>query len=177
MALAGIYPVIGKDARYEEINSLALFNVGRTSIDNQGGLWKYVKASGAITKHNIGFITSAAIPLVVAASTTNIVDVPYLTGTPHPLCIPQISIPDTYFGWVWCGGPGCGGIGYGIKGRIAAGCLAENPLYLTSTAGRIDDAVVAVSMIAGLKTTVDTTPIENIEVFSCTYLTVNCQDS
>lgn len=176
MALANIYPCTLVSARYEQADATAQFTPGDVSIDNQGGRWKYAKASGAVSAYQLCTLTSAATPLAVPATTTTIVSSPFTTGTPGVLGIPQVDIADTYFGWFWQGGAGCGGVGRGIKCLLAVSCAAEVKLCTTGTAGVVDDASVAVSLVQGLKSTATITTAAATEVISSQVLTVNAQD-
>jgi len=45
MALANVYPLNLVGARYEQVDTTALFPVGTISHDSQGGEWIYVKAA------------------------------------------------------------------------------------------------------------------------------------
>jgi hypothetical protein len=176
MSLSGIYPIVGLDARYEEISALPLFTVNKVSIDNQGGFWKYVRASGDLNKNNAAAITCAATPLAIPLTITALTASPFTTTSPISIGITQIGIPDTYYGWIWCGGPGVGGVGSGIKCRLGTDCAQYMPLYAHATAGKLDDAVVTNAQISGLFATETITTAQDTELFACTILTCKCQD-
>lgn len=148
MALSNIYPATLTQAQYEQTyTSLTVagfpgFFPGDVSIDNQGGKWVFAKTSEAVSAYQLCRLSSALIPLAIAAAAADIDSVvPYLG-------IPQVDIASGSYGWFWRG-PG-GGVGRGIKVLAAASCVLNVLLFATATDGVVDDAVVTDDCIAGL---------------------------
>lgn len=171
MALAGIYPASNSQVRFEETSTTALFKPGDCILDNQGGLWMYVKASAAIAQYELVTITTAATPLSVGATTTTIGAMGLI---PWKLGIAQVAFASGDYGWVWRG-PG-GGVGTGIKCKLAASCALDTQLWSTGTAGVVDDAEVDEQLIVGLSSTATITTAAAAEVVAVTFLIVGCQD-
>ena len=164
MALSGVFPLL-QGARYEETSTTQLFESGAVSRDNRGGTWVYVKASAAVAQYALVTISNAALPLAAEATTTSI------ANGPVPLGIAQVAFASGEFGWVWRG-PG-GGVGYGIKCKLAASCVLDVTLYTTGTAGVIDDANVDESAVAGLKSCATIGGAAAEEVIASTEITCN----
>lgn len=165
MALVDISPATYVAARYEETSTTALLTPGSVSIDNMGGHWEYVKASAAVAQYALVTISNALIPLAAEATTTSI------AAAPQKLGIAQVAFASADFGWVWRG-PG-GGVGRGIKCKLAASCALDVLLCTTATAGVVDDAIVDESVVAGLKSTATITTAAAAEVIATTFLTCN----
>lgn len=147
--LVGIFPVMVEGARYEQNDLTAQFPVGTCSVDNQGGHWKYTSFSGAVAINSCVWIdeTVAALKLVTGS-------VP-ASQQPVGIGFNQVAAPaGVSFGWVWQGGPSCGGVGFGIKGTVLISCVKDVPLFATSTAGALDDSVVSHYQIFGLSSTI-----------------------
>lgn len=174
MALSGIYPATLTQARYEETyTSLTVagfpgFNPGDVSLDNQGGIWLFAKASEAIAAYQLCKVTSAATPLgepVAAADIDSIVPI---------LGVPQVAIASGSYGWFWRG-PG-GGVGRGIKVLCATNCAQNVLLFATATDGVVDDAVVTDDCIAGLFLCVTITTATAAEVYATIPLAANLDE-
>lgn len=85
--------------------------------------------------------------------------------------VAQVALAANEFGWVWIGGPAGGGVGKGIRGKIAASYVANTPLLTTATSGVADDA--GSTTIKNVSATVATVGAANVELKSTGYLTLN----
>lgn len=170
MALSGIFPVDLTGVRFEETSTTALFAPGTVAFDNQGGMWVYGKASGALTIYDLVTISAAATPLFVKADT----DTAAILTTPAQLGIAQVAFADTEFGWVWRG-PG-GGVGHGIKVNCATDVALNAILNPTATAGVVDDAATDEAAISGLRLTATTAAGGAIEVCSAIPISLVIKD-
>jgi len=165
MALSGIFPVMLGTARYEETSTDAKFETGTCSMDNQGGMWIYAKASETIAAYVLSKISTAAVRLAEPVKTTDIASLVPMLG------IPQVNFAIDEFGWFWRG-PG-GGVGKGIKVLAAASCVKDVLLFTTATDGVVDDAVVTDSAVAGLTICATVTSAAAAECYSSVMLACN----
>lgn len=108
------------------------------------GLWKFVKASGAVTQYDAGIIDKDGNFVSVTTTTAS--------TTPKIVGIAQCAAASGEYLWVWIGFGG--GTGFGIKVRVAASYAAGTKLYTTATAGVLDDASTAgvITGVVGLTT-------------------------
>lgn len=85
--------------------------------------------------------------------------------------VAQVAALDNEYLWVWIGGPGGGGVGSGIKGKVAASYAADANLNTTATDGVADDAsTTLIKDVVGLTTVVGA---GTVELKSSGYLRVN----
>lgn len=85
--------------------------------------------------------------------------------------VAQVAALDNEYLWVWIGGPGGGGVGSGIKGKVAASYAADANLNTTATDGVADDAsTTVIKDVVGLTTVVGA---GTVELKSSGYLRVN----
>jgi len=85
--------------------------------------------------------------------------------------VAQVAALDNEYLWVWIGGPGGGGVGSGIKGKVAASYAADTNLNTTATDGVADDAsTTVIKDVVGLTTVVGA---GTVELKSSGYLRVN----
>lgn len=85
--------------------------------------------------------------------------------------VAQVAALDNEYLWVWIGGPGGGGVGSGIKGKVAASYAADANLNTTATDGVADDAsTTLIKDVVGLTTVVGA---DTVELKSSGYLRVN----
>jgi hypothetical protein len=85
--------------------------------------------------------------------------------------VAQVAALDNEYLWVWIGGPMGGGVGKGIRGKVAAGFVAKANLNTTATAGVADDA--STTLIKGGVGLASTTPAAAVELGSVDHLRVN----
>lgn len=127
------------------------------------GEWVYVKASAAVAQY--AFVAIAKDNTVAELTTTTAGSASLQVG------VAQNALALNEFGWVWIGGPMGGGVGKGIKGKIAASYVAEANLNTTATAGVADDA--ATTLIKNVVGLTATTGAASVELRSNGYLCVN----
>jgi hypothetical protein len=144
------------------------FKPGDVSIDNQGGHWIFAKANEALSAYELCKLSSAAIPLAIAAAAADIDAVVPILG------IPQVDIASGDYGWFWRG-PG-GGVGRGIKVLAAANCAQDKLLFATATDGVVDDAVVTDDAIAGLFICATITTAAAAECYATTFIAANLDE-
>jgi hypothetical protein len=85
--------------------------------------------------------------------------------------VAQVAALDNEYLWVWIGGPGGGGVGSGIKGKVAASYAADTNLNTTANDGIADDAsTTVIKDVVGLTTVVGA---GTVELKSSGYLRVN----
>lgn len=169
MALSGVFPATMTGARYEEVSTTQLFDLGAVSIDNCGGHWIYVKAAETLTAYSLCHITGASVEAGTwLAEMTEASDM--ATG-PKFLGLNQVAAVANDFLWIWRG-PG-GGYGKGIKVRAENQTKGALLHPLSGTAGGVDDANVDEGVVAGLTCLATTTTIAATEVVATTFLTCN----
>ena len=156
--------------RFEQNDTTQQFALGEGVYDNQGGLWKYVSFSGVVAINSCCWIdeTFAALKLVTGSA----------PASQYPVTIGfnQVAAPSgVSYGWLWTGGPGCGGVGFGIKGTVLISCVKDVPLFATSTAGALDDSSVSHYQIYGLCSTVTEpgTGTNTYEMYASDFLSIS----
>lgn len=127
------------------------------------GDFVFVQADGAVDQY--GFVKIEADGQAAMLTTTNAGSQALLVG------VAQVALADNEYGWVWIGGPMGGGVGKGIKGKVAASFVAKNNLNTTATAGVADDA--STTLIKGGVGLASTTPAAAVELGSVDHLRVN----
>ena len=125
------------------------------------GEWMFVKASASIAQYAFVLISDAFL----ATETSGASSIVQHVG------VAQAALAANEFGWVWIGGPAGGGVGKGIRGKIAASYVANTPLLTTATSGVADDA--GSTTIKNVSGTVATVAAANVELKSTGYLTLN----
>ena len=85
--------------------------------------------------------------------------------------VAQVAAATNEYLWVWIGGPAGGGVGKGVRGKIAASYVANTPLLTTATSGVADDA--GSTTIKNVSATTLTTGAASVELKSTGYLTLN----
>lgn len=125
------------------------------------GEWIFVKASAAVAQYAFVLITDT----FTAAETSGASTIVQHVG------VAQVAFAANEYGWVWIGGPVGGGVGKGIKGKIAASYVANTPLLTTATSGVADDA--GSTTIKNVSATTLTTGAASVELKSTGYLTLN----
>ena len=168
MALSGIFPVMLATARYEETSTDAKFETGTCSMDNQGGMWVYAKASETIAAYVLSKISTGAVRLAQPVAD------PDINALVPMLGIPQVAFASGEFGWFWRG-PG-GGVGKGIKVLAAANCALNVLLFATAVDGVVDDAVVTDDAIAGLTLCASITTAAAAECYASVCLSCNLDE-
>tara|TARA_R110000868_G_scaffold31617_4_gene115782 strand:- start:4578 stop:5063 length:486 start_codon:yes stop_codon:yes gene_type:complete len=127
------------------------------------GDFVFVQADGAVDQY--GFVKIEADGQAAMLTTTNAGSQALLVG------VAQVALTDNEYGWVWIGGPMGGGVGKGIRGKVAAGFVAKANLNTTATAGVADDA--STTLIKGGVGLASTTPAAAVELGSVDHLRVN----
>lgn len=125
------------------------------------GEWMYVKASAAVAQYAFVLITDT----FTAAETSGASTIVQHVG------VAQNALLTNEFAWVWIGGAAGGGVGKGIKGKIAASYVANTPLLTTAVAGVADDA--GSTTIKNVSATTATVGAASVELKSTGYLTLN----
>lgn len=127
------------------------------------GMFVFVQANGAIAQY--AFVTIANDGQAAELTTTTAGSNNLMIG------VAQVALADNEYAWVWVGGPRGGGVGSGIKGKVAANYVALNNLQTTATAGVADDASTKlISYVVGVAST---TPAAAVELFSTAVMKVN----
>ena len=127
------------------------------------GDFVFVQADGAIDQY--GFVKIEADGQAAMLTTTNAGSNALTVG------VAQVAALDNEYLWVWIGGPMGGGVGKGIRGKVAAGFVAKANLNTTATAGVADDA--STTLIKGGVGLASTTPAAAVELGSVDHLRVN----
>lgn len=127
------------------------------------GDFVFVQADGAIDQY--GFVKIEADGQAAMLTTTNAGSNALMVG------VAQVAAADNEYLWVWIGGPMGGGVGKGIRGKVAANFVAKANLNTTATAGVADDA--STTLIKGGVGLASTTPAAAVELGSVDHLRVN----
>jgi hypothetical protein len=127
------------------------------------GDFVFVQADGAIDQY--GFVKIEADGQAAMLTTTNAGSNALMVG------VAQVAAADNEYLWVWVGGPMGGGVGKGIRGKVAASYVAKANLNTTATAGVADDA--STTLIKGGVGLASTTPAAAVELGSVDHLRVN----
>ena len=117
-------------------DTTAQFNLGTTVNLDDGGQAVYVKAASTVATYSA--VAVQVDNTVVPLTTTN-------SASSKAVGFAQVSIASAYYGWVQLGGK--------PRVNVLAACEPNVPLYTTSTAGSLDDAVVSGGLVAGLVAT------------------------
>lgn len=137
----------------------ALRSVGSAPV----GEFVFVQADGAVDQY--GFVKIEQDGQAAMLTTTNAGSNGLLVG------VAQVAAANDEYLWVWVGGLNGGGVGKGIKGKVAAGYVAKANLYTTATAGVADDtATTKISYVVGLTST---TPAAAVELGSVAHAKMN----
>lgn len=127
------------------------------------GDFVFVQADGAIDQY--GFVKIEADGQAAMLTTINAGSNALMVG------VAQVAALDNEYLWVWIGGPMGGGVGKGIRGKVAANFVAKANLNTTATAGVADDA--STTLIKGGVGLASTTPAAAVELGSVDHLRVN----
>lgn len=127
------------------------------------GEWVFVKASAAVAQY--AFVAITKDNTVAELTTTTAGSNSLQVG------VAQNALALNEYGWVWIGGAMGGGVGKGIKGKIAASYVAEANLNTTATAGVADDA--STTLIKNVVALAATVGAGSVELRSNGYLSVN----
>lgn len=125
------------------------------------GEWMYVKAGAAVAQYAFVLISDAFVATETSGASTIV----------QHVGVAQAALAANEFAWVWVGGPAGGGVGKGIRGKIAASYVANTPLLTTASSGVADDA--GSTTIKNVSGTVATVAAANVELKSTGYLTLN----
>ena len=127
------------------------------------GEFVFVQADGAVDQY--GFVKIEQDGQAAMLTTTNAGSQGLLIG------VAQVAAADNEYLWVWVGGLNGGGVGKGIRGKVAAGYVAKANLFTTATAGVADDAsTTKISFVVGLAST---TPAAAVELGAVGHAKVN----
>jgi hypothetical protein len=146
-------------------NNLSLPAKLRDVGSSTEGEFVFVQADGAIDQY--AFVKIEQDGQAAMLNTTNAGSQGLLVG------VAQVAAADNEYLWVWVGGLNGGGVGKGIKGKVAASYVAKNNLFTTSsaTSGVADDAsTTKIAYVVGLAAT---TGAAAIELGSVAHLKVN----
>jgi hypothetical protein len=125
------------------------------------GEWMFVKASASVAQY----------AFVLISDTFTVAETSGASSIVQHVGVAQVALATNEFGWVWIGGPAGGGVGKGIKGKIAASYVANTPLLTTAASGVADDA--GSTTIKNVSATTLTTGAASVELKSTGYLTLN----
>ena len=159
MARSGSFGANSKKT-WDGVSSPLPAKLGDIASDTDGE-WMFVKASASIAQYAFVLISDAFL----ATETSGASSIVQHVG------VAQSALAANEFGWVWIGGPAGGGVGKGIRGKIAASYVANTPLLTTATSGVADDA--GSTTIKNVSGTVATTGAANVELKSTGYLSLN----
>lgn len=127
------------------------------------GEFVFVQADGAIDQY--GFVKIEQDGQAAMLTTTNAGSQGLLVG------VAQVAAANDEYLWVWVGGLNGGGVGKGIRGKLAASYVAKNNLFTTATAGVADDAsTTKIAYVVGLAAT---TGAAAVELGSVAHIKVN----
>jgi hypothetical protein len=140
--------IIGSDI--DNVSTDQKFSLGTRLSGNDGTMFVYVQANGAITQYDCVAIDES---YQAAPATKALVDVGHRIG------FAQVAFADNDYGWVALSGSGSN-----MKVRVQASCAADVPLYTSATGGILDDASTSQTKIDGVVavtavTTAGATPI------------------
>jgi hypothetical protein len=109
--------------------------VGTTIIGSEATMWEYVKAISTVAQYDAVLIKNGG--LAQPASTA-------LGVSDKKMGFAQVAITSGYYGWVARMGDSTD-----VTINVLGNCAAGAQLYLTSTAGSLDDAVVTGGLVVG----------------------------
>lgn len=101
------------------------FALGQQTEGTDGSLWMFVVATGG----NIAQYDFVGIDENFVAQPLN----QTMAAAGFRIGVAQVAIPSTYYGWVCVRGAN-------VLGKVREGCLADVALYISGTAGALDDA-------------------------------------
>lgn len=134
--------------------------------ESPDGEFLFVQADGAINQYD--FVVISAAGQAAAVTQTNDGTTLVAGGAA------QVAAADNEYLWVWIGGTAGGGVGSGIKGKVAAGCVGGAAIYTTATAGVADDDATAPAVkLVNVVTTATTTPAAAVELYSVDTIRLN----
>lgn len=159
MARSGSFGANSKRVWASDTNNLPA-KLGDIASDTDGE-YMFVQANAAIAQY----------AFVLIADTFRAAETSGASSIVQHVGVAQIAAATNEYLWVWIGGPAGGGVGRGIRGKIAASYVANTPLLTTATAGVADDA--GSTTIKNVSGTVATTGAANVELKSTGYMTLN----
>lgn len=125
------------------------------------GEWMFVKASASVAQY----------AFVLVSDTFTVAETSGASSIVQHVGVAQVALAANEYGWVWIGGPAGGGVGKGVRGKIAASYVVNTPLLTTATSGVADDA--GSTTIKNVSGTAATVAAANVELKSTGYLTLN----
>lgn len=159
MARSGSFGVNYKKS-YGTDPAVVEHKLGDVGSDTDGE-WMFVKASASVAQY----------AFVLVSDTFTVAETSGASTIVQHVGVAQVALATNEYGWVWIGGPAGGGVGKGIKGKIAASYVANTPLLTTATSGVADDA--GSTTIKNVSATTLTTGAASVELKSTGYLTLN----
>lgn len=159
MARSGSFGV-NKNKVWDGVSIPLPAKVGDIGSDTDGE-WMFVKASAAVAQYAFVLVSDTFTAAETAGASTIV----------QHVGVAQVALAANEYGWVWIGGPAGGGVGKGIKGKIAASYVANTPLLTTAVSGVADDA--GSTTIKNVSATTLTTGAASVELKSTGYLTLN----
>lgn len=159
MAFAGASGI-----NYKVTSTTQGFSLLDTTLEREGW-FVYGQANGAIAAYAVVKIDDDG---QVAELTTAISG-----AEPTRVGAAQVAYADDEYGWFFVG-PG-GGLGKGIKAKVAASCAADVKIGTTATAGVIDDTYT--DLVQGVKAvTADGGAGSAVEIYATLPMVTNGQD-
>jgi hypothetical protein len=125
---------------------------GTTVATNNNGEAIFVRAESTIAQYDcvaIGFFGDSAtaasgtpIPRAVPATTAGVAAAG-VTGVAPRIGVAQVAITSAYYGWVFVKGTA-------LRVNALVACQPKVQIFVTSTAGSVDDTVVSAGLIQGM---------------------------
>ncbi len=134
--------------------------VGDIGSDTDGE-FMFVKAGGTIAQYAFVLISDTFVATETSGASTIV----------QHVGVAQVAAATDEYLWVWIGGAAGGGVGKGIKGKIAASYAINTPLLTTAAAGVADDS--GSTTIKNVSATTATTGAANVELKSTGFLSLN----
>lgn len=110
--------------RVDEASDIGLFPLNARGLDVDGNEYIYVQASGAVAQYN-------AVNIDPDGQAANLTKALHDSGFADLVGAPQVGLTDNQYGWALIWGAG--------RVIVGANCSANDDLYTTGTAGRLDD--------------------------------------
>lgn len=138
MYIIGIDPTKFYDDSADEVPEFGLGNLG---VDDDGKIYQFVRANGAITLGDVVVIDESG-----DADQVGTTESAAGTGQGLPVGVALVTVADNDWCWVQR---------YGVTAAVnaATGCAAHTEVNTTGTPGRVDDGASGAEVVAGLTIT------------------------
>lgn len=120
-------------AKTDSTSTTPLFGLGDSYEDQNGSVWVYVKASGAISQYDVVTYDETFNTTVASVTTSN-------AARDDKLGVAAVAFASSEYGWLQIYGP--------CTINVAAACVPNAELTMTSVAGVLDDATTASLKVA-----------------------------